>query len=341
MTSSEEYEMKLFHLKVRVEHGIPPGLQRPDDKCGNVTLGPFVAFMHPLLWYRGLCDPDGQTPCCYDNVCVSRPKEQCACPHCYDLRRTIHAEHATWHAERPECQPLDLSVQQMCKVLDNATLYFIGDSFVRHVYTAFLLAGRADDFTGAFLPNAPPGIRAACPGIYMFTEKVCRHWLDRDALICRGRTRIKFFELVYIKQAQQIHKTILELRNTSRSLVLVGTGIHDNFKANETQQKVLLPLMQRMKSENVTRPKVVWAATHAPGLMKTPRVPEQSYESVLKYNMRMKEFLTEWQVPVFDTFNMTDGLMSFDGAHYGLGANKVKARIFLNYLLELYLNHEW
>ncbi|KAK7494332.1 hypothetical protein BaRGS_00014435, partial [Batillaria attramentaria] len=145
-----------IHFKFRQNQGVPPGFQRPDGRCGNVTLKDIVPGMHPALWYRALCDPDGRTPCCYDNVCVNKPKEKCTCRNCYDQRRMIHAEYATWHAENPECQPLDLSVQQMCKVLDNSTLYFIGDSFVRHVYLSFLLAARSNDPTGAYMPNTPP-----------------------------------------------------------------------------------------------------------------------------------------------------------------------------------------
>ena len=188
-------------------------------------------------------------------------------------------------------------------------------------------------------PMVSPGIKAACTGIYMFTEKLCRHWLDRHTSVCQGRTKVRFFELVYIKQAEDIHNTILQLANVTRGFVFVGTGVHDNFKANETQTKVLLPVLQRLR--NASYPKILWASTHAPGLMKTPRIQDQSSESVRRYNAKMEEFLRPWGVPVFDTFNLTDGVMSFDGAHYGLGVNRVKVRILLAYLMELRQGHLW
>ena len=183
------------------------------------------------------------------------------------------------------------------------------------------------------------GIRGACRGIYMFTEKLCRHWLDRDTYICNGKTKVTFFEYVYIKQAPDIHRTVRDLANVTRSLVFIGTGIHDNFRAAETEEKILRPMLEQLA--NLTYPRVLWAATHAPGLLKTPRIPEQSYESVQRYNAEIARFLRARHVPVFDTFNMTDGVMSFDGAHYGLGVNKVKVEVLWAYLLELYLQHLW
>ena len=140
-----------------MEHGLPVGLQRPDLQCGNVTFGPYVSVMHPLLWYRALCDEDGATPCCYNNRCSNRTKEQCDCAECYDMRRTVQAEYATWVPGDPRCRTERLSAGQLCRVLDGATLYFIGDSFVRHVYTALLLVARDDELMGAIVPHAPPG----------------------------------------------------------------------------------------------------------------------------------------------------------------------------------------
>ena len=81
-------------------------------------------------------------------------------------------------------------------------------------------------------------------------------------------------------------------------------------------------------------PRVVWSAMHAPGLLKTPRVPSQNRQSILRYNRDLRQLLGMRGVPVFDTFNLTDGTTSFDGAHYGKGVNDVKAQVFLNYILE-------
>ena len=78
---------------------------------------------------------------------------------------------------------------------------------------------------------------------------------------------------------------------------------------------------------------------HAPGLLKTPRVPSQNRESIIRFNADIFNVLEKWSIPIFDSFNFTDGTTSFDGAHYGKGVNDVKVQIFLNYILELKLRN--
>nr|KAG5711798.1 hypothetical protein BaRGS_023562 [Batillaria attramentaria] len=177
--------------------------------------------------------------------------------------------------------------------------------------------------------------------MYTFFGKACIVWLDRDAMICQGRARIRYVEVFKIKNAKDVHNAILQLRNTPRSLVFFSTGIHNDFNAGMLQRKVLLPLVHKMKSERLRRPQIVWATTHSFGLMKTPAFSSQTSETAMKYNDQMDALMRFNRLPVFDTFNLTKGLVSYDGVHYGLGANRVKVRIFLNYLLELYLKHKW
>ena len=58
---------------------------------------------------------------------------------------------------------------------------------------------------------------------------------------------------------------------------------------------------------------------------------------MIEFNRRMKEYLQPRGVDVFDVFNLTLGLHSYDGTHYGAGVNMMKAQLLLNYLREL--NH--
>jgi hypothetical protein len=139
----------------------------------------------------------------------------------------------------------------------------------------------------------------------------------------------------------------MELTNATRGFVFFGIGIHQDFPAENMKKLMLRPLLKQLHEHhrklNSTRvnPRVLWAATHAPGLLKTARVVEQSAASVQRYNDEIGKFLQEWDVPVFDTYHMTDGVMAFDGAHYGLGVNRVKVRILMQYLLDLTLKKLW
>ncbi|KAK7497207.1 hypothetical protein BaRGS_00011501 [Batillaria attramentaria] len=143
VTSQEILDLEVFHKK------------REDKQCRTVT------FPGATSWWRALCDKDGDTPCCYDNVCVNRSRESCTCSNCLDLRQVIQAELSTWVPVEPACRVRSLSVEEICRILDTATIYFIGDSLTRHTYTAFLLAVRGNELTGAMLNNTPPG-KIAC-----------------------------------------------------------------------------------------------------------------------------------------------------------------------------------
>ena len=43
---------------------------------------------------------------------------------------------------------------------------------------------------------------------------------------------------------------------------------------------------------------------------------------------------TKMRLPYFDTFAIKAGATSFDGMHYGLGVNMLKAQLLLNYIRE-------
>ncbi|XP_025081887.1 uncharacterized protein LOC112556761 isoform X1 [Pomacea canaliculata] len=335
LSAAESNEMKLFNDKVRKEKKIPTNLQRPDKLCGNVTF--------PNVVYRALCDPNGDTPCCYNNVCTNKTQHQCTCANCYDTRRPIDAEYATWRPSDPTCQLRHLSHNEICELLDGATLYFIGDSFVRHVFTAFLLAARNNETHGAMGPRTPPELQTSCAGLYMFTEKVCRLHVDSDTTVCNERVKVKLVDDYRLDSvAAAVHTAIINLSNVSRSIVFMSFGIHDHFEVEKVRQKLLLSLLHKMNSSSSSNPKLVWLAYHSSGLLTSPHhYPWQTPENTLRYNHVISEFLSAWHVPVFDSFNLTDGTASFDGGHYGLGINRVKVQILLNYILELREKKLW
>ena len=54
-----------------------------------------------------------------------------------------------------------------------------------------------------------------------------------------------------------------------------------------------------------------------------------------EFNANVAAYLHNFRIPVFDTFSVTDGVMSIDGTHYGFGVNVLKAQLFLNYIQQL------
>ena len=176
----------------------------------------------------------------------------------------------------------------------------------------------------------------------MFTEKTCRLWLNTNFKACNGTVQLQYLAYHLIKHAQKISQAVLELGNRSKTMVVLSGGVHNGLQAEAVRDKVMLPLLSNMTSLNLTWPKLLWAGIHQWGLLKNDRVYRtESVARVKIFNKQMETFLGQFGVPFFDTFNLTGSVMSFDGTHFGLGVNKVKALIFLNYLLELQSKGQW
>ncbi|KAK6188517.1 hypothetical protein SNE40_004677 [Patella caerulea] len=335
VTSEEEMEMNRFLQTARTQHLLPPSLQRADGKCGNVTFDNLKRGFHNLLWFRALCDPYGTTPCCYENFCTNHTVSQCTCDDCYDMRQTINAEHASWVPDNRACRFPERNNTEMCHILNKMKIIFVGDSFIRHVYLAFLLLLRNNTLDGGLNKYVTKDQHDRCVGLYMFTEKECRGLIDMSPNLCNGNTILYFREYNSLRVKANISSLIRSVSNQPNTICVVGQGLHDNYDHARIWSQILFPILTHRKSFNLTWPKIIWSAPHAPGLLKTPRVPEQSYGSVIEFNDNIRTYLSKWNIPIFDSFNLTDGVNSFDGAHYGLGVNLIKAKILIEYIREL------
>uniref|UniRef100_A0A0B7A549 Uncharacterized protein n=1 Tax=Arion vulgaris TaxID=1028688 RepID=A0A0B7A549_9EUPU len=98
------------------------------------------------------------------------------------------------------------------------------------------------------------------------------------------------------------------------------------------------------KSTSIKRlwPRLFWVGTHAPGLLKSSKFKEQTAESVQNFNKGLGEILKHWKVPYLETFDLTNGTVSFDGTHYGWGINMLKVNMFLTYVEKVFMEEsDW
>ena len=65
-----------------------------------------------------------------------------------------------------------------------------------------------------------------------------------------------------------------------------------------------------------------------------PYIPSSNLVQIMSYNKELHQLCTKLHLPYFDTFAITAGATSFDGMHYGLGVNMLKAQLLLNYIRE-------
>ena len=196
--------------------------------------------------------------------------------------------------------------------------------------------------TYKFRLNYVLGMNDTCSGMHMFIDKICRKWLLMTARACNGSVHLHYKSHYLTRLANSIFGDVLNLGNRSKTMVVLNLGLHESLNHRAVIRKVMSPLLSRMAARNLTWPKLLWVGVHQWGLLKSGLgYPTQSKVRVVDFNKQMGSFLDRVGVPVLDTFNLTGGVMSFDGAHFGLGVNKVKADIVLNYLLELQSKGQW
>ncbi|KAK6166876.1 hypothetical protein SNE40_023486 [Patella caerulea] len=333
LTKQQSFEMTTFLNASRTHHRLPSPLQRVDLKCGNLTFP--LSFSPAMKWFRAVCDPHGKTPCCYNNKCSSRTIEQCKCRNCYDMRQYKHGEYSDFIPNDTRCKLRKYNHTEACQLLDDATLYLNGDSYIRHLYTALLLFLRNNTFDGAMKKGVPKDKHDKCTGMYMFTEKLCRGQLDHNVKdLCHGRFRLMFTYYYKSISGRNFVKMINSIKHARKSLVVFGIGIHDGFNVQNIANKFIAPVVKTIG--NKTWPKLLWATPHCPSILNL-RLDHQ----VPRFIAKMEPVLYKYNVPVFNTYNMTKGMVSFDGSHYGLGINMWKLQILLNYIQSLKDKGAW
>ncbi|CAL1546394.1 unnamed protein product [Lymnaea stagnalis] len=322
-TSQEMDELENFHKRAWKHHKIPVSLQREDKKCGNVSFP-------NLFWFRAVCDPRGGTPCCMNSFCVDKPVQECQCPECYDLRQPVHAEFSKW-------EPQDAAVQltpftrerEVCRVLQNKTVYFIGDSFMRQVYTSALAMLR-DGKPRHVIKDTVPLVNVTNCDKYFRYLAPCGYFLILDSLECNGTTRLSMRHLYRVTEVDRLFKAVRELNGTVNSWLVVGIGIHNLYNMTAIRQAAIDPMLKLL--QNSKWPKLIWMAAQSPGLLKTGSEKRQQSQAILDYNEKLKSIFGPLGIPIMNFFQLTKGVFSFDGAHYGKGLNDVKVNILLNFL---------
>ncbi|XP_070184817.1 uncharacterized protein [Littorina saxatilis] len=336
VTEKERLDMYNYYEEVLKTRGVQYGIQRPDRQCGNVYND----------WYRALCHPGGPTPCCYDSVCVNSSLHNCSCPRCFDLRDQIEADLATWRAQNEACQPRKMAVEEICTLLGNASVYFIGDSLVRHLYLAFAMLAKGTEDKVFHHTNMEAELSSLCRGRLLFSNIKCRPVVHHSPVLCNGAVRTKFMELRNIGKTKQIVTEILSLGNLSRSLVVFGIGVDDKYNPSEIQHHIWTPLLLEMQSKNLTKPKIVWTTPHIIGPIKAVAKDyradyDQDHPHVHNYTHEMVAFLKQRGIPVLSSYNITMGVMSHDGIHHGMGVNKLRAQVLLHHIEELASLGQW
>ncbi|KAL8580337.1 hypothetical protein ACOMHN_039548 [Nucella lapillus] len=132
---------------------------------------------------------------------------------------------------------------------------------------------------------------------------------------------------------------VLSALKQKKDITVLGTGSHYKLNSTEAIKDTLSPFIQRLSAAGISS-KLLIAAVHSK--KNFAHGGKKFKERILRYNVDVEEWLRPWGVPVFDTFNLTDGsVLSLDGSHYGMGVNRAKANGLLHYFLELQNKGIW
>lgn len=168
-------------------------------------------------------------------------------------------------------------------------------SFLRHVMEAFVLVLTSDYEFGAMLPA---GRIEACKGDGQFEEKVCRHHVNTNAIVCDGRVTLSLDYGAW---------PVIGERHAQYDVVFWGGGRHPTNGDYTTRHgvydpgvvisEVVQPLCRDKQGWFSSAPQqVYWLQSHLS--LKTDLFTDQHPNRVKGYNQVMKTALGEWRTPL-------------------------------------------
>lgn len=343
---------KRLDAMLRERKGWPERLFHGDRRCGPVFPLPRMTRNKNrpfVLDVQAQCDTESENYCCHGNTgWCGHGDKFCNCSSCIDYRSFISAELADWLPIKG-CRVTNFTQSSACESISQriSSVTFIGDSLVRHFFSAMLLILTNDPLHGALKFNTPPKMRDICQGDSQFVDSICHihtamTWRDvtDNPNFCDGwaRFQISYVKAYKVEVASLAHLAIKKRLNKVGSVVLMGIGIHNNFNASAVIESYLEPAVRMISTSKNGWPHLIWLSTHSMGPLKPINYHrDQGNPAILSFNDNLQKYCNEHNITVLDTFNMTRGVHSFDGTHFGIGVNMMKVQVLLNYLEENFL----
>ena len=113
------------------------------------------------------------------------------------------------------------------------------------------------------------------------------------------------------------------------------SGLHFGCKSEDVIEQFLQPAFTSTQQNGRNWPRFLWVHPNSVGLLKPPGyLSLQGDEAIGKFAAEIENYLKRYNVPVLDFRQITKGVNSYDGTHYGSGVNMMKVQILLNYLAD-------
>lgn len=340
---------KRLDITLRERKGWPERLFHGDLRCGPLFPLP-RKVRNPsrpyVLDVQSQCDTESNNYCCQGNTgWCGHGDKFCDCSSCINYKSFISAELAQWRPLKG-CHVKNFTQSSACESMSRgiSSVTFVGDSLVRHFFSAMVILLTNDPLHGALKFTTPANMRDICKGDSQFVDSICHvhtamTWRDimDNPNFCDGwaRFQISYVKAYKVETAGLALLAIKKLLNKVGSVVLMGIGIHNNFNASAVIQFYLEPAVRLVSTSKNGWPHLIWLSTHSMGPLKPINYhKDQGNPAILSFNNHLSDYCNLHNITLFDTFNMTMGVHSFDGTHFGVGVNTMKVQILLNYLEE-------
>ena len=319
-----------------------PGiLFRSDGRCGR-------SFKVPGSSLPSLCDEYSDKPCCNEvtGLC-GITAEHCECKTCRDFRRYVTAELAEWIPYSATCSIEEFSKASACEFLQKhvTNIVFVGDSLVRHFFAAFAILVTGDVMRGAQnIKLKPESLEQLenCEGEYQFIDRgkynchgtIAHSWEELNrSQVCdgKGTFRMSLVEAYSLPFVDQAVATAQNLLGKKGSIMVIGVGLHMSTNHREVIDKYLTPILNVTEKDKSGWPLLTWVTIPAAQNYLKSSVDEHE-RPIKAFNSRMKTFCHQHNIQVLDMTDITDGIQSYDGRHFGFGGNMAKAQLLMNFL---------
>ena len=212
------------------------------------------------------------------------------------------------------------------------------------MHTVLLLMITNNYYEGSIPIKTSDENRKLCRGEHQITSKKCSvelvaqttNELSKNA-ICTGKNNF-FVDII-----QDYHRTLIpeiktkikDLLGRRNSWIIAGVGLHYQLDFEIMKTEYLDKVWAMLQSSSNGWPRLIWIGIHGTfGFLRLDT--DVNNNRKIAFNKKVNDYWTKREVVVIETFNMSSGIRSFDGRHYGIGFNELKIQMIVNLLYQQY-----
>mmetsp|Transcript_32768 Transcript_32768/g.72391 ORF Transcript_32768/g.72391 Transcript_32768/m.72391 type:complete len:406 (+) Transcript_32768:336-1553(+) len=231
--------------------------------------------------------------------------------------------------------------KQACTVLSRhmPLVMLIGDSITRQLSMALhMLMRHNTELGGLRTHHLSPDLALNCTCDKQFTNSMCRGYTARDSIRSLPKDE-PYCEGVHVSYLASMGARDLNLSSVAQVLessprgalvVLGGWGMHNHLEPLSLFEDLMQPMKEL--AQRLPHVRLLCMTLHATFKqnMRKEYWAKQSNQRVLDFNTQLRQLCGDARIPVFDAYPITNGSLAWDGVHYGLSINMLKAQLLLN-----------